>query len=42
MSGLWVEIASDDSIESVAFRHGHFPETIWNHPQNAALQRGCR
>ena len=39
MSGLWVEIASDDSIESVAFRHGHFPETIWNHPQNAALQR---
>jgi hypothetical protein len=42
MSGLWVEIASDDSIESVAFRHGHFPETLWNHPQNAALQQERR
>lgn len=37
MSGAWVEIAADDSVESVAYRHGHFPDTIWNHPENSAL-----
>lgn len=38
MSGTWIEIAADDSIESVAYRHGHFPDTIWQHAENAGLR----
>lgn len=39
MSGVWVEIAEDDSVESVAYRHGLFPDTVWDHPENAELRR---
>lgn len=34
----WVEAKADDSIESIAYRHGHHPDTVWNHPQNSALR----
>ncbi|MCA9608495.1 MAG: peptidoglycan-binding protein [Myxococcales bacterium] len=27
-----------ESIDSIAFRHGHHPETLWNHPENEALR----
>lgn len=42
MSGVWVEIAEDDSVESVAYRHGHIPDTVWNHPENAELRQRRR
>jgi N-acetylmuramoyl-L-alanine amidase len=39
MSGIWIDVAGDDSVESIAFRHGLLPETIWQHQENAALRR---
>lgn len=27
-----------ESIESIAFEHGFFPYTIWEHPENAKLK----
>jgi hypothetical protein len=38
MGGAWIDIATDDSVESVAYRHGHFPDTIWQHAENAELR----
>ena len=33
------EIQQGDSVDSVAFEHGFFAVTLWNHPANAALKR---
>ena len=32
-------IQQGECISSVAFRYGFFPDTLWNHPENAALKR---
>ena len=35
-------VKAGDCISSISFEHGFFPDTVWNHPANAALktQRG--
>lgn len=39
MSGVSVEVAQGDSAESLAYQHGHFLDTVWLHPNNAALRK---
>lgn len=38
MAGEWVVAKADDSVESIAYRHGHDPDTLWNHPENQKLR----
>lgn len=33
------EIASGDCVDSVAFRYGFFPDTLWDHASNAELKK---
>ena len=33
------EVVSGDCIDSIALRHGLFPETLWNHSSNAELKK---
>lgn len=33
------KVQQGDSVESIAFVAGHFWETVWDHPENAALRK---
>jgi hypothetical protein len=34
----WHVVGEGDFVASVACAHGLLPETVWNHPENAALR----
>ncbi|MHA6194288.1 peptidoglycan-binding domain-containing protein [Pseudomonas wadenswilerensis] len=38
MSGITLDVAQGDSAESLAFAHGHFLDTVWQHANNTALR----
>lgn len=38
MSGAVHIVEQGESVESIAFQHGHFWQTLWNHPENADLK----
>jgi hypothetical protein len=37
-AGVFIEVRQSDSAESIAYRHGHIIDTVWNHPRNEALR----
>lgn len=36
------KIKQGDCISSIAFDRGFFPDTLWNHSENAALKKKCK
>ena len=36
--GEWVTVQQQDSVENLAFARGLFWQTVWDHPENAALR----
>ncbi|WP_437577461.1 peptidoglycan-binding domain-containing protein [Sorangium sp. So ce887] len=39
VAGMWIEVKQGESAESIAYQHGHFVDTVWNHPENRSLAR---
>jgi hypothetical protein len=38
-AGVWVEVGPGQCLSSIAFEHGHLPETVWQHDNNDGLRR---